>query len=206
MKNRHDHYFRKAKQQDFAARSVYKIEEIDRKHGLIRPGNAVLDLGCRPGSWMQYAARKVGSRGKVVGIDLRSVERALPDNCVVLQMDAERIDLAVLSGHVRRFQVVLSDMAPDTTGVKFVDQVRSMNLCEAALAAARRLLSPGGHFVTKIFQGPGFEEFLKDVRRSFRKVHVVKPKSSRKESKEIYVVGKGYRAQSEAKTDQEEIE
>ena len=191
MKKLHDAYFEKAKREGYAARSVYKIEEIDRRLRLLRKGMAVLDLGCRPGSWMQYASARVGPLGKVVGIDLHAVSVALPAHCVALQMDATAPDLPTLAARARTFQVVLSDMAPDTSGVKFVDQARSMALCEAAFDLAGQVLAPGGHLVVKIFQGPGFQEFVARVRAAFDAVTIEKPASSRKESKEIYVVGRG---------------
>ena len=193
MKKLHDAYFEKAKREGYAARSVYKLQEIDRRLRLLRKGMAVLDLGCRPGSWMQYASAQVGPQGKVVGIDLHPVAIKLPTNCAALQMDATARDLPARAAHARAFQAVLSDMAPDTSGVKFVDQVRSAALGDAALDAARKVLAPGGHLVVKVFQGPGFPEFVARMRAAFESVTIEKPAGSRKESKEIYVVGRGMR-------------
>jgi 23S rRNA (uridine2552-2'-O)-methyltransferase len=193
MKKLHDPYFHKAKREGYAARSVYKLEEIDRRLRLLRPGQAVLDLGCRPGSWMQFAAARVGPTGRVVGVDLHPIAIALPANAVALQTDAAALDAATLSAYAPAFHVVLSDMAPDTTGVALVDQARSLALCETALAVARRILAPRGALVVKLFQGSGFPEFVGDVRRSFAEVTIEKPAGSRKESKEIYIVGRGFR-------------
>jgi 23S rRNA (uridine2552-2'-O)-methyltransferase len=197
MKKLHDHYFMKAKKEGRAARSVYKLEEIDKRHRVLAPGMAILDLGCRPGSWLQYAAERVGKNGLAVGIDLSPVEIDLPAHCRTLVMDALAPDLDVLRGLSEAYAAVLSDMAPSTTGVRFVDQMRSMDLCEAALAIAGKLLVPGGHLVVKIFQGPGFQEFLAEVRSGFDKVVIAKPQSSRKESKEIYIVGLRFKGEAE---------
>lgn len=195
MKKTQDHYFHKAKKESYAARSIYKLQQIDERRKLLKPGQKVLDLGCCPGSWMQYASTRVGKNGRVIGLDLRPVKVELPDNCTSLVMDVDELDPAALTGDGGLFDVVLSDMAPDTSGIKFVDQTRSMNLCEAAMAVAHRALKPGGSFVMKIFQGPGFQELLAEVRKSFTTVTVEKPASSRKESKEIFIVGRGYRGE-----------
>jgi 23S rRNA (uridine2552-2'-O)-methyltransferase len=191
-KHRHDPYHQKAKQAGFAARSVFKLQELQDKHRLLRPGQRVLDLGCRPGSWLQYAASVVGERGTLVGVDRTPLDVAVPGARIVVG-DVFALSVAELKGNLGGFDVVLSDMAPDTSGVRSMDQARSEGLFERALELAEQTLSPGGHFVGKLFQGPGFQELVKRCRGGFEKVAIVKPKSSRSESIEQYVVAMGRR-------------
>ena len=186
-----DHYTKRARKEKFPARSVYKLQEIQRKHPVIQPGNRVLDLGCAPGSWLLYAAQLVGDRGRVVGIDLQAVTRALPANVCVRQQDAFALCDPDGGRTDEHFTVVLSDMAPATTGAKHVDAARSAGLSEAALAVACRVLVPGGNFVCKIFQGPDFKAFTEAVRGEFSTMKIFKPQSSRKASREIFVIGLG---------------
>lgn len=186
-----DHYTRRAKKENYPARSVYKLQEIQKKQPVIRPGDRVLDLGCAPGSWMIYAARLAGPRGSVVGIDLTPVDRELPENVQARQQDVFSLCPPDGDGARERFDVVLSDMAPATTGSKHTDAARSAGLSEAALAVACRVLVPGGNFVCKIFQGPDFQGFTESVRAEFSAVKIFKPQSSRKASREIFVIGLG---------------
>ncbi len=186
-----DHYTRQAKKDQFAARSVYKLQEIQRRYRIIRRGARVLDLGCAPGSWLQYAAQLTGGDGKVVGIDPKPVRLALPPHVSVISGDilATPSPLAALSSEA--FEVVISDMAPATTGHKATDAARSAALCEAALAVALRVLVPGGNFVCKIFQGQEFKPFAEAVKSAFDQLKILKPQSSRKASKEIFIIGIG---------------
>jgi 23S rRNA (uridine2552-2'-O)-methyltransferase len=183
-----DHYSRQAKKDRYPARSVYKLEEIQQKHRLIRKGDKILDLGCSPGSWLLYAAQLVGEKGRLVGIDLKPVKIQAASNIEVITGDVFALDAGSLGSD---FNVVMSDMAPATTGHKAVDAARSAGLCEAALAIAQRVLLPGGSFVCKIFQGPDFDQFVNSVRAGFAKQKIFKPRSSRKASKEIYIIGLG---------------
>ena len=185
-----DHYTRRAKKERYPARSVYKLEEIQQKHRLMKKGSRVLDLGCSPGSWLLYAAGLTGEKGQVVGIDLKSVTVRVPSHVKVMTADVFEMDVGDLSG---RFDVVLSDMAPATTGHRAVDAARSFSLCEVALEIARRVLAPGGALVCKIFQGPDVALFQDFVRAGFRGQKLFKPRSSRKASKEIYVIGLGFK-------------
>ena len=190
-RHRHDAFFRKARGAGFAARSVYKLEEIDRKLRLLHAGDRVLDLGCRPGSWMQYALKVVGPHGAVVGIDRDPLQQSIP-GARVLHGDIFATPDAELLGPLAAFDVVLSDMAPNTTGVRATDQARSAALVEEALARAERLLAPGGAFVAKIFQGPDLEAIRKRMAGRFSDVRMVKPEGSRAQSIEIYLAGKGF--------------
>ena len=186
LKGRHDVYYQRAKKEQFAARSVYKLQEIDQRFGRFRPGQRVLDLGCRPGSWLQYAAQRTG--GTLVGLDRQPLQVAIP-GARILVGDVFELDAATLRGELLGFDVVLSDMAPDTTGVRHLDQARSEALFERALDLAEALLVPGGHFVGKLFQGPEWNRLLGRLRARFGEARTVKPESSRKDSIEQYVVG-----------------
>jgi 23S rRNA (uridine2552-2'-O)-methyltransferase len=184
-----DHFTLRAKKQQYPARSVYKLQEIQKKFSLIKKGNAVLDLGCSPGSWLKYTADLTGAKGTVVGIDLKPIEIHLPKQVRTIQGDILGADAALLKDLNLSFDVILSDMAPSTTGMKGVDAARSMELCEAALSISKELLKSGGHFVCKIFQGEDFQLFANKVRQCFSSQKIFKPQSSRKNSKEIYIIG-----------------
>ena len=186
--HRHDVFHRRAKQQGFAARSVFKLEEIDQRLKLFRPGDRVLDLGCRPGSWLQYAAQKVGPSGALAGIDRTPLDVEIPGARIVVG-DVFEVSLEELKGPLPAFDVVLSDMAPDTSGVRSMDQARSEGLFERALWIAEQTLAPGGHFVGKLFMGPDWQKLQKRVREGFGELKTIKPASSRKESIEQYVCG-----------------
>jgi 23S rRNA (uridine2552-2'-O)-methyltransferase len=188
--HRHDVFHRRAKQQGFAARSVFKLEEIDQRVHLFKAGGRVLDLGCRPGSWLQYARTKVGERGALVGIDRTPLDIALPGARIVVG-DVFAVSLDELKGELDGFDVVLSDMAPDTSGVRSVDQARSEALFERALDIAEQTLVRGGHFVGKLFMGPDWQKLQKRVREGFQSMKTIKPEGSRKESIEQYVCGIG---------------
>mgnify|MGYP001154534068 FL=1 len=186
-----DHYTRLARKERYPARSVYKLQEIQKRFAVIRTGSGVLDLGCAPGSWLMYAADLAGPSGRVVGVDLTPVAVRLPAQVSVHTVDVFDLveDPAAFFGG--EFDAVLSDMAPATTGSRGVDAARSHNLCEAALAIAHRGLRPGGAFVCKIFQGEDFKSFSLAVKAGFAECRIFKPQSSRKASREIYIIGKG---------------
>lgn len=188
---RHDAFFKKAREQGFAARSIFKLEDIDRRFRLLHAGDRVLDLGCRPGSWMQYAVTVVGSHGSVIGLDREALPAPVPGSKVLIG-DVYTITDADLLAGLPAYDVVLSDMAPDTTGIRSADQARSAALVEEALGRALRLLAPGGAFVAKIFQGPDVAVIRKRMAPRFSEVHLVKPEASRSSSTELYLVGKGY--------------
>ena len=190
-RHRHDAFFKRARGAGFVARSIYKLEHIDRKLRLLRSGDRVLDLGCRPGSWLQYAVGVVGRGGAVVGID-RDPLPAPVAGARVLQGDIFETPDAELLGPLAAFDVVLSDMAPNTTGIRATDQARSAALFEEALSRAERLLAPGGAFVGKIFQGPDLEALRRRMAARFAEVRAIKPEGSRSESIEIFLAGKGF--------------
>lgn len=189
-----DHYTRQAKREGYAARSVYKLEEIDRRVALLRPGMRVLDLGCAPGSWMRYAAQKVGLRGRVVGIDRRPIEFTAPQITALVGDIFETGADVFLAAGGGRFDVVMSDMAPDTCGDRFTDHVRSVELCHRALTLADALGAPGSAFVCKVFEGEDAAGLVAAVQARYHKVRRIKPKSTRSESVEFFVVAQDRRA------------
>lgn len=195
MKEYRDHYFLKAKKENYPARSVYKLKELDKKFKLFRPGMKVLDLGAAPGSWSMGAAEKVGPQGRVLACDIQTTETPFPPNVTFMQedvFDRSPVFEEALSA-MGPFHVVISDMAPRTTGTRFTDQARSLELCVEALAVAQQWLMPGGAFVVKIFMGPDIQEMLKPMRAAFTAVKSFKPQSSRAESKETFFVGLGFK-------------
>lgn len=193
MKQIRDSYFRKAKREGFAARSVYKLEEIDRKRRLLKPGLHVLDLGAAPGSWLQYAAERVGPRGAVVGVDLQPVTARLADHAASLEADVFTLTPEMLEAHGPPFDVILSDMAPKTTGIPSADAARSAELVMRTLELSGGLLKPGGVLLAKVFQGARLEDVRRAFGQAFAKVSLEKPRASRKESVEIFLLGLGRR-------------
>ncbi len=191
MKQYRDHYFLKAKQEHYPARSIYKLKEIDSRFHIFSEGMTVLDLGASPGSWSLGAAERVGVQGRVLACDLKPAGTDFPDQVSFYQEDifnrSEAFEKILID--YAPFHVVMSDMAPQTTGTRFTDQARSLELCLEALAVADRYLIRGGTFVVKIFMGPDIMELVGAMRKCFRKVTSFKPKSSRSESKENFYVG-----------------
>ena len=189
MKKIKDHYFHKAKREGYVARSAYKLEEIDKKHRIIQNGNLVLDLGCFPGSWLQYTSRKVGLKGQVFGVDLQAVNLSLPANVKVLQVDIFELTAKDLEMNGGMVDVILSDMAPRTTGISGTDALRSYALNQQVLQLAGDLLRTQGTLLVKAFQGAPLEELRREFSNSFAQVKLCKPKSSRSESVEIFILG-----------------
>lgn len=192
-KHRQDAFYNQAKKENYAARSVYKLEELDKRFKLFRRKQRVLDLGCRPGSWLQYAADRVGQGGFVVGLDREELDISLPDNAAVLVGDVLTIDPAQFTAALpasRRgcFQLIISDMAPDTSGIKFTDQARSNELFGRALDLALELGCPSSGFVGKLFMGEGFDETMKRVKQHYALAKTVRPEATRKASNETFIV------------------
>jgi 23S rRNA (uridine2552-2'-O)-methyltransferase len=194
---RRDRFHQKAKREGFAARAVYKLEEIDQRHTIFERGmTRVLDLGCAPGSWLQYARQQIGPSAQLVGLDRGPLQRPPPGARIVVG-DVMTVGftelLGELLGELPAFDIVLSDMAPDTSGIRHLDQARSEALFERALEIAEAVLAPGGNFVGKLFQGPDFKRLTEAVRARFAVQRTAKPASSRQISIEQYVIGKGFR-------------
>ena len=191
MKKIKDHYFHKAKKNGYVARSAYKIEEIDNKNRIFSPGNKVLDLGCSPGSWLQYVSSKVGNSGQVLGVDLYPVKISLPSNVKVIQGDIFKLAYQELEINGGQVDVILSDMAPKTSGIRTTDAYRSFDLNKKVLNLANEILCPDGSLLLKAFQGILLDELRSELRNMFAKVRMCKPKSSRPESIEVFILGTG---------------
>ncbi len=190
-----DPYVQKAKAEGYRSRAAYKLLEIDKKDRLFRPGQLVVDLGAAPGSWSQVALERVGGAGRVVAVDLLPMEPLR--GVQFIQGDfREQVVLDALLGALggRKPDLVISDLAPNISGIGVSDQARSIHLCELALDFAQRCLKPGGSLLLKVFQGAGFREFLAAMRDSFAKVESRKPGASRDRSSELYLLGKGLKA------------
>ena len=196
MKEVQDYYFKKAQKEGYPARSVYKLEEANQKYGFLKRGHKVLDIGSYPGSWSLYAAKVVGPQGLVVGVDLQAGKRRAETGRARIEfirgdiMQEETV--AAIAGFAKEFQVVLSDMAPQTTGNKWADHQHSLTLCRRAFALACQMLAKGGVFYCKVFDGEDCKGFFDEVRARFQKAKIVKPKSSRPESRELFILGLGY--------------
>jgi len=189
--NPQDHYFKKAKQNNFVARSVFKLEEIDQKYKILKPKQIILDLGASPGSWSQYCSQKIGSEGRILGVDLKPVNVKLT-NATFIQADLRELNLVDIfkeQGFDASFDLVISDMAPSTTGIRMTDQARSYDLCELAFNVSHQFLKKNGHFVCKLFHSDDFSKLKERIKKDFQQFHAIKPESTRKISKEIFLVG-----------------
>ena len=195
LKEHHDDIFvQRAQKEGYRSRAVYKLMEINDKDQILRRGMSVLDLGSAPGGWSQVAAKLVGEAGRVVASDILLMD-ALPD-VVFVQGDfteQETYDRIMASLNDKPLDVVLSDMAPNMSGMPEVDQPRSMYLVELATELAERALAPGGAFITKVFQGEGFEPWFRQIRDRFDRVTTRKPSASRPRSREVYIVASGFK-------------
>jgi 23S rRNA (uridine2552-2'-O)-methyltransferase len=199
LKNRANPYAKpdaktmQARAQGYPARSVFKLQEIDRRMRLFRIGQNVLDLGAAPGSWSLYASERVGKTGHVYAIDLKPILQTFGENVKLLEGDALSLDSAALSAHAP-YDVVLSDMAPNTSGSKFQDQARSTELFLRALEVAVAHGKPGSHFVAKIFMSGDYKAAEVEVRKAYESVRTIRPEGTRQVSTEVFVVGMGKRA------------
>ena len=193
MRKVQDYYFKKAKKENYPARSVYKLEEAQKKYRFLKTGDTVLDLGCQPGSWAIYTAQVVGPQGLVVGVDLQEGKKISIANAAEIVWLCDDIMSEDIVGKIQKirknFRIILSDVAPRTSGNKWVDQQQSLNLARCVLGLSEKLLVTGGNLYVKVFEGEDFKEFVDSVRKSFKKVKIVKPKSSRSESREVFILG-----------------
>lgn len=189
-----DVYVRRARESGYRSRAVYKLEQIDGMDRLIRPGMTVVDLGAAPGGWSQYAARRLGDEGRVIALDLLPMG-GMPGVDFIQGDFADEATLAALLERLagQPVDLVMSDMAPNMSGIADVDHLKSMHLVELALDFAERVLSPGGDFLVKVFQGRDFQAFMARLRDSFETVKSRKPKASRARSSELYLLARNYR-------------
>jgi 23S rRNA (uridine2552-2'-O)-methyltransferase len=183
-----DHYHQKAKEEGYLARSAYKLQEIQKKFRLLTKNAKVLDLGCAPGAWLQVALEHIGSGGLIVGIDLEKVV-SWDSRLRIIHGDA--LSLTKTDLPEQPFDLVLSDMAPKTSGVKIRDEAQSLELCRMAHQFSEKVLKPKGSLVVKLFEGGDSQLFIKELRVEFSEVSLFRPESTRSASKEIYVVSKG---------------
>ncbi|GGX44753.1 23S rRNA (uridine(2552)-2'-O)-methyltransferase RlmE [Saccharospirillum salsuginis] len=189
-----DQYVRKAQQDGFRSRASYKLIELIEKDNLIRSGMTVVDLGSAPGGWSQVAARAVGDEGRVIASDILEMDPVAGVEFIQGDFTEDEVFQALLASIGERpVDLVISDMAPNMSGMSAVDQPAAMYLVELALDMAQTILKPGGGFVAKVFHGEGFDEYVKGVRQQFSRVVMRKPKSSRARSRETYLVAQGFR-------------
>ncbi len=188
-----DPFVQMARRDGWRSRAVYKLEQIDQKERFLRPDMVCVDVGSAPGGWSQFVSRKLKGRARIVAVDILPMD-SLPDvEFIQGDFQDEAVFQQILDATGEQgVDLVMSDIAPNITGTRVVDQPRSMYLVELALDLARRVLKPGGSFVCKVFQGEGIDEFVIDTRKSFKRVKVMKPKASRAGSREVYLVARNY--------------
>jgi 23S rRNA (uridine2552-2'-O)-methyltransferase len=190
-----DEYVQRAQQDGYRTRASYKLLELDERDKLLRPGMTVVDLGSAPGGWSQVVAKRLNGQGLVIASDILPMDNIADVEFIQGDFTEEAVFdqlMAVING--RPVDLVISDMAPNMSGMASIDQPGAMYLVELALDMARQVLKPNGEFVAKVFQGEGFDDYLAEVKQSFTKVLIRKPKASRARSREVYVVAKGFRA------------
>ena len=192
-KQKRDIYVRQSKIEGYRARSAYKLIEIDKKFKIFRGGMNVIDIGAAPGSWSQYASKVIKS-GKIVSIDLKSMEKI--KNTIQIKGDftSNEVQNQIKSYLVKKSEVVMSDMAVNTTGIKNLDSIQTGELCKEALIFSKEVISKNGFFISKIFMGSSFNEIVALAKKIFREVKVFKPKSSRKDSKESFIICRNLRS------------
>ena len=198
-----DKYVKMAQKDGYRSRASYKLLEIQEKDKIIRPGMTVIDLGAAPGGWSQVTSRLIGGQGRLIASDILEMD-SIPDVTFIQRDFTEDAVLAQILEAVGNTQVdlVISDMAPNMSGLSAVDMPRAMFLCELALDLAGRVLRPGGDFLIKVFQGEGFDVYHKDIRKLFDKVQMRKPLSSRDRSREQYLLGRGFKGIEGAASDE----
>jgi 23S rRNA (uridine2552-2'-O)-methyltransferase len=191
-----DSYYKKAKQQGYRSRAAYKLLELQERFRIFRAGEIVVDLGAAPGGWLQVAAKLVGPNGKVLGVDLQSIEPLNQKNVIIVQGDitAPETEQRIMEYLGRPADSVISDLAPKLTGIRDTDQARSLELNRIALAVAKRLLRAGGSFLIKSFVNEELRSFSAELEKQFRSVQRTRPDASRKGSSEIYFFAKDYRS------------
>ena len=197
-----DEYVRRSQQDGYRSRAIYKLIEIDKKDRLVKPGMTIVDLGAAPGGWSEYCIKKLGKKGTMVALDILPMEPI--DGVIIIEGDFREdavfeelmsimAETSAVSKIVGKADLVISDMAPNISGMDSVDMPRAYYLCDLALELAREVLKPGGGLLVKLFQGEGFDDYNKALKSSFSKVVMRKPKASRPRSREIYALATGFR-------------
>ncbi|MBC7118013.1 RlmE family RNA methyltransferase [Methanothermobacter tenebrarum] len=195
LERKRDYYYKSAKKQKYRSRASYKLLQLDNRFKLIRKGDKVVDLGAAPGGWSQVALEKVGDDGLVIAVDIKPIKPFPVDNFHAIKGDFtdEKVQEKIGELLGGKADVIISDASPSLSGIKNIDQLRSLELVENVIKVADRFLKKGGNLLVKVFQGPGFNELLKKLRSSFMRVKSTKPASSRKGSPEMYIVCKGFK-------------
>lgn len=189
-----DPYVQLAQKEGYRSRSAYKLIELNEKDRLLRPGMWVMDLGSAPGGWSQVAARAVGAKGRVLATDILAMDPIAKVDFIQGDFTSDEVVEKIMAWlGDEKFDVIVSDIAPNLSGIDVADQARSIYFLELALDTVRLALKPGASFIAKMFQGQGSDEYLKELRKSFQKVSIRKPKASRPESREVYIVAKDYK-------------
>lgn len=196
MKQIQDHYFKRAKKEKYPARSVYKLKEIDEKYKIIKQGHTILDIGCAPGSWSQYMLEKIG-KGSVLGIDIANSVQLSDPRFHFLKRDIFDLRKGDIEKYRNGFDLITSDAAPSTTGNKFVDSQASLAIVKRVFQLADDILKPHGSIIAKVFQGEDLNAFINSEKKYFLKILFYKPKSSRKESRELFIIAYDRRVRSD---------
>lgn len=193
MKQYKDNYFKKAKKENYPARSVYKLQEIHKRYHIFQKGQKVLELGAAPGSWSLYSAQRIGKKGSVLAVDKKDVDIALPEHVCFIQSDIfePSEEFASWLDFYQGFDLVLSDMAPETSGIKLRDQTRSLEMAQKVSELGKDYLKKGGIMVVKVFTGPDLQDFISALKQDFKRVKTFKPDSSRSESMECFILSFG---------------
>lgn len=195
VEKKNDPYYKRAKSEDYRSRASYKLKQLDKRYKIIKLGNTVVDLGAAPGGWSQVALEKVGEEGKVVGVDLNRIKQFPDENFYGIRGDftKEIVQEKVMELIGGKTKVLMSDASPELCGIKHIDHLRSIDLIEAVLIIADNILEEKGNMVVKVFQGGEYKRILDEFKKRFRKVQSTKPPSSRNKSKEMYIVGLGFK-------------
>lgn len=190
---RKDSFYKKAKREGYRSRAAYKLMEINDKHKILKNGYCVADIGCFPGGWAQVAGELIGAKGIVVGVDVKKTQPIAGENFIFIEGDFTFPDVRqkISSSAGKLFDIILSDISPDLSGIKIRDQALSVELCRSVLEFAGQFLKNGGTLLLKIFQGSDVKDFLDELRNCFKDVKILKPSSSRKESGEVYILCSG---------------
>lgn len=195
---RKDRFYQKAKDEGRASRASYKLEQLQQRYKIIKKGDNILDLGCAPGGWLEVASKLVGPAGRILGIDVLPIKTVPRVNTVFIQADINDLSVSdTIKEKLGRIDVVLSDMAPNTSGVKFRDSYLSYELANVAFQMAKKFLRGKGNFVVKIFPGEDFAGFKKEMQKCFERVEQYRPEATRKTSIEVYLVGLKYTESSD---------